>query len=145
MAPAENGLLAGDLPVEILQKLNDKGDPLLSAEAFPHVKPVEMRSAIDKLASREMVKFDTLEKEVIILEPEGEQIAASGSHEVRVFEAVRQALEGLSIADLEKQIGDKTVLRAGQGKAFKEKWITKTGDGKLKALVALPLHTRVSG
>jgi phenylalanyl-tRNA synthetase alpha chain len=47
---------------------------------------------------------------------------------------VRQALDGLSIQDLEAKIGDKTVTKIGQGKAFKEKWIKKDG-AKLVALV----------
>jgi len=69
------------------------------------------------------------------LEPEAEQIAEHGSHEARVFEALRSAVEGLSVQDLEKAIGDKTVTKVGQGKAFKEKWIKKSSDGKLVATV----------
>jgi phenylalanyl-tRNA synthetase alpha chain len=82
-----------------------------------------------------MVTYETIEREDVLLEPEAEQIAAQGSHEARVFEAVRQAMEGLTIPDLEKAIGDKTVTKLGQGKAFREKWITKGKDGKLTALV----------
>lgn len=73
-----------------------------------------------------MVTYDTIEREEAILEPEGEQIAASGSHEARVFDALRSAVDGLTVQDLEKTIGDKSVVKIGQGKAFKEKWISKT-------------------
>jgi len=125
-----------DLAIAILHKLSQK-DPFVSAQEFPDTKSTDVRGALDKLAARLMVSFETLERDEAILEPEGEEIAAKGSHEARVFEALRQAMDGLTIPDLEKAIGDKTVTRLGQGKAFKEKWITKTKDGKFKAAVSL--------
>ncbi|KAL2889408.1 phenylalanyl-trna synthetase alpha chain [Ceratocystis lukuohia] len=121
-----------DLASIVLQKL-DKVSPILSTEAFPSVPFTEVKSALDRLASREMVAYKTLESEEAVLEAEGEQIAAHGSHEARVFSALRQAMEGLTVQELEKVIGDKTVTKVGQGKAFKEKWITKAKDGKLVA------------
>ncbi|KAK0636857.1 phenylalanyl-tRNA synthetase alpha chain [Bombardia bombarda] len=123
---------AGDLTSQILQAL-DQASPLLSTEAFPAAGFVELKAALDRLASRDMVRYDTLEREEALLEPEGEQIAANGSHEARVFEALRTAVEGLTVQELEKAIGDKNVVKIGQGKAFKEKWISKTKDGKFKA------------
>ncbi|XXG99110.1 subunit of tubulin prefoldin [Hypoxylon texense] len=125
---------SGDLATHILQSL-DKSSPLLSAEAFPAAGFVEVKAALDRLGSREMVTYDTIEREEAILEPEGEQIAANGSHEARVFDALRSAVDGLTVQDLEKTIGDKSVVKIGQGKAFKEKWISKTKDGKFKATV----------
>jgi len=133
MAPPPNGPSA-DLALDILQLLDQSG-PFVSSEAFPHLKTDEFKAALDRLKSRSMVTYDTLETIEAVLEPEGEQLAANGSHEARVFEALRQAVDGLTVADLEKTIGDKTVTKLGQGKAFKEKWISKTGDGKLKATV----------
>ena len=82
-----------------------------------------------------MINYDTIEREEALLEPEGEQIATNGSHEARVFEALRQAIEGLTVQELEKTIGDKTVVKLGQSKAFKEKWILRTKDGKFKTAV----------
>ncbi|KAF2739337.1 putative phenylalanine--tRNA ligase beta chain [Polyplosphaeria fusca] len=125
-------MASADLPIEILHAL-DKSTPLLSSEAFPNVKFLDLKSALDRLASREMIRYDTLEREEAILEPEGEQIAANGSHEARVFEVLRKAVEGLTVQELEKEIGDKNITKLGQGKAFKEKWISKTKDGKLQA------------
>ena len=125
---------SGDLALDIL-KLLDQSGPFVSSEAFPDIKTDEFKSAADRLKSRSMVIYDTLEAIEAVLEPEGEQLAANGSHEARVFEALRQAVDGLTVADLEKSIGDKTVTKLGQGKAFKEKWISKTSDGKLKAAV----------
>ncbi|KAF5674000.1 phenylalanyl-trna synthetase alpha chain [Fusarium heterosporum] len=123
---------SGDLTSQILQALSEKS-PLLSSEAFPAIAFQDIKAALDRLASRSMITYETIDREEAILEPEAEQIAEHGSHEARVFEALRNAVEGLSIQDLEKAIGDKTVTKVGQGKAFKEKWIKKSDDGKLVA------------
>ncbi|KAI1823990.1 phenylalanyl-tRNA synthetase alpha chain [Xylaria intraflava] len=123
-----------DLTVDILAALSD-AESLSSSTHFPNAKFSDLKAALDRLSSRSMVSYKPIEQEIPILEPEGELIAEHGSHEARVFEVVRQALEGLTIADLEKTIGDKSVTKLGQGKAFKEKWISKGKDGKLIASV----------
>jgi len=132
MAPASTNP-TGDLTSEVLQALS-KSDPVSSTDAFPGVPFESIKAALDRLASRSMVVYEQVEREEAFLEPEAETIVNHGSHEARVFEAVRQALDGLSIQDLESKIGDKTVTKVGQGKAFKEKWIKKDG-AKLVALV----------
>ncbi|KAF4122446.1 phenylalanyl-tRNA synthetase alpha chain [Geosmithia morbida] len=121
-----------DLATEILQRLSIQ-EPLLSAEAFPAIAYQDVKAALDRLASRSMITYVTIEREEPVLEAEAEQIAAHGSHEARVFEAVSKAVEGLTIQELEQAIGDKAVTKVGQGKAFKEKWIAKGKDGKLVA------------
>lgn len=126
---------SGDLAIQVLHAL-DKQSPLLSAEAFPNVAFQEVKAALDRLGSRSMITYETLEREEALLEPEAQQIAAHGSHEARVFEALSQAVEGLTVQELEKAIGDKTVTKLGQGKAFREKWISKSKDGKLVASVS---------
>lgn len=135
MTRPANGPPGGDLALAVLQALSKK-DPIVSSEEFPGVGFVEMKSALDRLRSRDMIAYEQMERDEAVLEPEGEQIAEHGSHEARVFEALRQAVDGLSIAELEKAIGDKTVTKLGQGKAFKEKWIAKGKDGKLVASVS---------
>ncbi|KAL2271537.1 hypothetical protein VTJ83DRAFT_908 [Remersonia thermophila] len=132
MAPPSSNP-AGDITSEVLQALS-KSDPISSTDAFPDVPFETLKAALDRLASRSMVAYEQVEREEAFLEPEAETIVAHGSHEARVFEAVRQALDGLSIQDLESKIGDKNVTKIGQGKAFKEKWIKKDG-AKLVALV----------
>ncbi|CAK7239672.1 MAG: Phenylalanyl-tRNA synthetase, beta subunit, cytoplasmic [Sporothrix thermara] len=124
-----------DLTTAVLHALANV-DSLLTSEAFPKEKSTDIKAALDRLRSRSMLTYETLERDEYLLEPEGEQIAASGSHEARVFEALRQAVEGLSVAELEKAVGDKQVTKLGQGKAFREKWIAKTSDGKFKAVAA---------
>ncbi|KAH7313589.1 phenylalanyl-tRNA synthetase [Stachybotrys elegans] len=118
---------SGDLVSDILQALAD-ASPILSAEAFPAVPFESLKAALDRLASRSMVSYEQLEREEATLEPEAESIVAHGSHEVRVFEAISKAMGGLSIQELESHVGDKTVAKLGQGKAFKEKWIKKDGN-----------------
>ena len=132
MAPPSSDS-TGDLPSVVLQALS-KSDPISSTEAFPDIPFNSMKAALDRLASRSMITYEQVEREEAFLEPEAEIIVTHGSHEARVFEAVRQAVDGLSIQDLEGKIGDKTVTKLGQGKAFKEKWIKKDG-AKLIALV----------
>lgn len=127
---------SGDLTSRILYALSQK-DGLLSTESFPEVPFIDIKAALDRLASRSMVTYETIDKEEAVLEAEGQQIADHGSHEARVFEALRQAVGGLTVQDLEKAIGDKTVTKVGQGKAFKEKWVKKSDDGKLVAVVSL--------
>lgn len=124
----------GDLANQVLQALNIQS-PLLTSEAFPSISSQTAKSALDRLAARSMLTYETIEREQVLLEAEAEQIVAHGSHEARVFEALRQAVDGLTVQDLEKVIGDKNVAKVGQGKAFKEKWIAKGNDGKLVASV----------
>ncbi|KAK4456478.1 tRNA synthetases class II core domain (F)-domain-containing protein [Cladorrhinum samala] len=133
MASANNSA-AGDPIPEILQALSKTDDPISSAETFPQIPFETIKAALDRLASRSMVAYEQVEREEAFLEPEAVTIVEHGSHEARVFEAVRKALDGLSIQDLESEIGDKNVTKVGQGKAFKEKWIKKDGN-KLVALV----------
>ena len=74
-----------------------------------------------------MVEYEKLDTEEVRLTPEGEGIAENGSHEARVFEAVRSAMEGLKIKDLSTIVGAEAA-KVGQGTAFKLKWIEKDRD-----------------
>ncbi|KAL6409491.1 phenylalanyl-tRNA synthetase [Ilyonectria robusta] len=122
-----------DLTSEVLLALS-KSDPILSAEAFPQVPFESLKAALDRLASRSMITYEQIERQEAFLEPEAEVIVSHGSHEARVFEAVHKAMGGLSIQELEAEVGDKNVTTVGRGKAFKEKWIKKDAD-RLVALV----------
>jgi phenylalanyl-tRNA synthetase alpha chain len=125
---------SADLTSAVLQAL-DKQSPLLSATVFPTYKSQDVKAALDRLASRYMVTYETIDREEAILEAEAEEIVAKGSHEARVFEALKGAMEGLSIKELEEKVGDKNTVKIGQGKAFKSKWITKGKEGRLIATV----------
>lgn len=124
-----------DLAIEILQALSSANGPILSSHKFPQSSSAELKSALDRLVSRSMILYDTIEKEEAILEEEAKIIEANGSHEARVFEALHVSTEGLTIPELEEAIGDKSILKIGQGKAFRSKWIKKSKDGKLVTAV----------
>ena len=92
--------MASDLTTELLGTLAESNGPLLTAEAFPSVPFTTIKSALDRLGSREMVVYKTIEREEAILTEEAQGIATHGSHEAKVFEAVRKAVEGLKVSDL---------------------------------------------
>jgi phenylalanyl-tRNA synthetase alpha chain len=119
--------MATDQASQILNALSTSDEPILSADAFPSIPYTTIKGALDRLRSRDMVKYDTTDQEEAILTEEAEGIAANGSHEAKVFEAVKEALDGLKITDLPGIVG-KESAKVGQGKAFKEGWIKKDKD-----------------
>lgn len=119
--------MAADLTAPILDALSSTDQPLLSSEVFPSVPFLNIKAALDRLASRSMVEYETIDKEALVLTEEGESIAANGSHEAKVFEAVLASLDGLKIADLPAIVG-KDIAKVGQGNAFKRGWIKKDKD-----------------
>ena len=92
--------MAVDLTAQVLSALSQTEDPILSTDAFSTIPSTEVKSALDRLKSREMVTYDTIDKEEATLTPEAEGVAANGSPEAKVFEAVRSAMEGLKISEL---------------------------------------------
>ncbi|KAJ7094630.1 phenylalanine-tRNA ligase [Mycena belliarum] len=94
---------------------------------------ITVLGALNSLLSREMVKFETHEIVSHALTPEGSQIALDGSHEARVWSALPTKGQGMPVtpAQLKKQVGDETA-KVGQGRAFKNGWIGKEGDGLVK-------------
>ena len=120
--------MADDLsPNEVLASLSKTDGALLTSNAFPRVSFVKVKSAVDTLKSRDMITYKQVDREEAILTPEAEGIAANGSHEAKVWEAVRRAMNGLKISDLPGTVG-KESAGVGQGKAMKNGWIKKDGD-----------------
>lgn len=130
------------LTSDILQRLEHNG-PLLSNKEFPTFKSTEVKSALDRLASRSMVEYKTIDREEAVLEAEGQDITANGSHEARVFEALQKAIEGLTLAELEKAVGDKNTAKVGQSRAFKSKWINRGKEGRFVATVCSKVHGKL--
>ncbi|KAL8787601.1 MAG: hypothetical protein Q9195_007689 [Heterodermia aff. obscurata] len=120
--------MATEYTSQILHVLSQSDGPVLSADAFPSVPSTTIKSALDRLKSRDMVAYKDIVREEAVLTPEAEGIAANGSHEARVFEAVRKAMGGLKIADLPSVVDNKEIAKVGQGKAMKEGWIAKDKD-----------------
>ncbi|KAJ5842737.1 uncharacterized protein N7525_000478 [Penicillium rubens] len=119
--------MASDLTNQILDALSASDAPILSSEAFPSTPSLNVKSALDRLESRQMVQYETLEKEIVTLTAEGQEIAANGSHEAKVFAVVLAAMDGLKISDLPGIVG-KENAKVGQGNAFKRGWIKKDKD-----------------
>jgi phenylalanyl-tRNA synthetase alpha chain len=87
-----------NLTQEVLDLLDTK-DTLQSNEDFPSIPQREIKAALDRLASRLMVEYKTLDREQVILTPESEGIVANGSHEFKVWKAVKEAGK-IAIKDL---------------------------------------------
>jgi phenylalanyl-tRNA synthetase alpha chain len=87
---------SGDLQSKILLLLNKK-EPILSSDALPSQPPAVVKAALDSLKSRSMVDYETINHEELVLEAEAEDILANGSHEVRVFEALRKVWPYLQV------------------------------------------------
>ena len=118
----ENGT-GRDLTLDILYTL-ETTDPFQSDVAYREVPQDEIKAALDRLRSRQMVEYDTHDAEEVRLSDEGLQIATEGSHEYRVWELVKSKGQ-LSLKDPALATPS---AKVGQGNAFKLKWIKKDGD-----------------
>jgi phenylalanyl-tRNA synthetase alpha chain len=119
--------MSEDLTAQVLSALSSADGPILTSETFPNASDVAIQASVTRLESVKFIKSQKLDREEVILTEEGETIAENGSHEARVFEAVRSAMEGLAIKDLPGIVG-KVPAQVGQGTAFKNKWIKKDKD-----------------
>merc|ERR1711939_420644 len=119
--------MAEDLPNQVLSKLAAADGTLLTSEAFPDLSFVTIKSAIDRLRSREFITAEQLDKIEVTLTKDGEDIAQKGSFGARVFQLVSQ-MGGLKIKDLPTKTGSATVAKFGQADCFKNKWVKKDGD-----------------
>ena len=113
-----------DLTSEILHTL-DSQDVIHTVDTFPQISQAEIKAALDRLASRGMVEYETKDSEQVVLTEEGQQICDEGSHEWKVWEAVKRKGR-IPIKEVERIVGPSA--KVGQGNAFKLKWIKKDGD-----------------
>lgn len=75
---------------DVLDLLDTK-QPLQTSEDFPSISQAEIKAALDRLASRSMVEYQAHDSEQVILTQEAESIVAEGSHEYKVWKAVKDA------------------------------------------------------
>lgn len=122
-----------DLTLDILERLENT-DPLHTEDAYPEVPQAQLKAALDRLASRAMLEYDTNDAERVVLTAEGQQIADEGSHEYKVWEAVKAAGK-LGVKDPSLATPN---AKVGLGNAMKLKWVKKDGD----ALVSLQESVR---
>lgn len=85
-----------------------------------------------------MIHYESHETHSHALTPEGARIALQGSHEARVWAALPAKGAGSPIApaELKKLIGDEAA-KVGQGRAFRNGWIAKDGDGLIKVVCSV--------
>lgn len=77
-----------DVTKEVLDRLADSTE-LETSSAFPNIPQNEIKSALDRLASRGMVEYKNIDTELVLLTAEGQQICDEGSHEWKVWNAVK--------------------------------------------------------
>lgn len=82
-----------------------------------------------------MITYETHEVLTHTTTAEGALILKDGSHEARVWSVLPIKGEGapMTPVQLKKEVGDETA-KVGQGRAFKNGWIGKEGDGFVKTV-----------
>jgi len=110
-----------------------------STEAFPQIPQDEIKAALDRLKSRLMLEYDAVDEEQVHLTEEGQSIADTGSHEWKVWDAIRKAGK-IEMKDLVSQVGESA--KVGQGNAMKNKWIKKEGSALVVATDSVTDLTR---
>lgn len=78
-----------DLTLQILELLDTK-EPIHTDADFPQTPQNEIKAALDRLASRGMLLYETQDSEKVLLTSEGQSICDEGSHEYKVWDAVQQ-------------------------------------------------------
>ncbi|KAI8932331.1 hypothetical protein NX059_010525 [Plenodomus lindquistii] len=122
----------GDLTQQILDLLDTK-ETLQTNEDFPSTSQAVIKAALDRLASRSMVTYQSKDEEKVVLTAEAEGIVAEGSHEMKVWRVVKEK-GSVGVKELPALVGAE-VASIGQGNGFKNRWIKKDGDS-LVALVS---------
>jgi phenylalanyl-tRNA synthetase alpha chain len=79
-----------NLTQDVLDLLDTK-DTLHTNEDFPASPQAEIKAALDRLASRSMVEYKSLNSDRVALTPESQDIVERGSHEFRVWKAIKEA------------------------------------------------------
>jgi len=146
MAPGTRGPVP--VPVESQNRnvvqdvldLLDTTSPIQTSDEFPSIPQKDIKAALDRLASRSMVTYETKDSEEAQLTAEAESIVANGSHEFKVWAAVKEAGK-IPIKELPKVVGA-DVAKVGSGNAFKNKWIKKDGDSLVLVAEEVKDNTR---
>lgn len=111
-----------DLTLDILTHL-DTQNPFETDVAYPDVPQATIKAALDRLASRAMLEYDTKDSEQVTVTSEGQQIVDDGSHEYRVWQVIRKAGK-VGVKDPSLSTPN---AKIGLGNALKQGWIKKDG------------------
>jgi len=90
-----------------------------------------------------MIIYDSHETSSHVPTSEGSQVLKDGSHEARVWSALPTKGLGTPLTpdQLKKCVGDETA-KVGQGRAYKNGWIAKEGNGFIKRVCSFYLHDK---
>lgn len=127
-----------DLQVKILKTV-DKYGQIDNTLECPELKDLDagvLHSNLTSLWSKEMINFSKIEIEKWDLTKEAEEFVSKGSHEIRLLEEVIKSIDGLKISDVDAKLG--SIGKLGQGKAFKNGWISKNDDKLVSKVKELP-------
>lgn len=96
-----------------------------------------LHSSLTSLWAKEMITFSKIELESWSLTSEAQSFVDEGATpEIKVVKAVLDSLALLSLDDVKAQLGPQGIL--GQGKAFKNKWLSKDGNNLVANVSELP-------
>ncbi|KAF8165216.1 phenylalanine-tRNA ligase [Crassisporium funariophilum] len=133
--------------LEAHSDINDTRSLILPGQAQPassNEDQITILGALNSLLSRDMIQYETHEVLSHVPTAEGAQILNDGSHEARVWSVLPVQGQGdpVTPVQLKKKVGDETA-KVGQGRAFKNGWIAKAGDGFVKLLSEIRDVTQV--
>lgn len=120
--------MAEDLTPQVLRAIDNAGDEAILTSSFlPDADFVSVKSAVDKLRSREFILASQVDRIELVPTAEGATFVQHGSPEARVYNVVKEKGK-VSLKEIGSLVGDPNVAKFGQGSAFKNKWIKKDGD-----------------
>lgn len=127
-----------DISLKLLKAVDQHGSiqNTLDLDEFKDVDVATLQASLTSLWAKQMINFKKIEKDFYVLTSEAEDFLKSGSHEMRLLGEVLKSLEGLKISDVNAKLGQ--VGKLGQGKAFKNGWISKDGDKLVAAVKEMP-------
>lgn len=118
-----------DFQLQILGKLGDLGEISSTLQVFPSVDPQEVLSALNSLKAHEKLDFKRYDSILYTATDEGKEIAAHGSHEMKLLQLINEVGK-LQIKDVPTKLGSNG--KVGQARAFKNGWISKTKENELE-------------
>jgi phenylalanyl-tRNA synthetase alpha chain len=128
-----------DLQLKILKAVDAHGsiENSLELPEFSGVDASVIEAQLASLSAKFMITFSRIQVDKYVLTEEAKSYLKSGfTPEVQVVDEVLKALEGLTISELKEKLGP--IGAVGQGKAFKNKWLSKDGDKLVAKVDKLP-------
>lgn len=118
--------------LQILNDLNSLNIIESTKLQYPNVSSQDVIANLNSLVSYDKIKYDTLESIYYDITDEGKDILKKGSYELRLIQLL-SAIGSLSLKDKNFKTEDMSAneIKLGQAKAFRNGWITKTGEGNL--------------